>query len=540
MVSLNKFIVKNHLYFISVLFIILMIILKPIYGTTDDFILDSWLNGTYTGEFENDSIFISSFASNLFSFLYSLTNVLPWYTMTLLLLNFISCIFIIFQITKNKNISSTNYLILLITLFFFIIWSYIRITYTSTGIILAIAALVSFYYSTKLNNKKLLIISIVFSFLAFSIRPESLIAVLIFFYPIFLFKFKKARLIFPKMWLLLGALTIIFGLNWLIENNQQEDFKEYRTWAKQVQSFAGRPTMEIVAKNIGNSGWTTSEYNSFKDLTYFDPKIFNHKWINSGLEITKNYYFNPNLAPNNILNIFENIYKSLSIFLITLLFIVILVYQNSMKNKKLLVIFIGNFIIMNFLLGLYFQNVARVSVPILIGIIVFLIIVLDNQINNKVFFPTALFVVVILSVFVFNMNSENMDKILRNLSNTNFIKNNYSQNIILIHGNQEFAQFVNPYSFDKVDQNPNVFMIGNWDTFSPHWYQRANKLGIDGQDLTYELLNNKKLLWTAPSIPDTTFNLKNLLKEQGFGEIEAVRIDSLPDGNDIRALSLKE
>ena len=133
-----------------------------------------------------------------------------------------------------------------------------------------------------------------------------------------------------------------------------------------------------------------------------------------------------------------------------------------------------------------------------------------------------------------------MDKILRNLSNTNFIKNNYSQNIILIHGNQEFAQFVNPYSFDKVDQNPNVFMIGNWDTFSPHWYQRANKLGIDGQDLTYELLNNKKLLWTAPSIPDTTFNLKNLLKEQGFGEIEAVRIDSLPDGNDIRALSLKE
>ena len=540
MVSLNKFIVKNHLYLISVLFIILMIILKPIYGTTDDFILDSWLNGTYTGEFENDSIFISSFASNLFSFLYSLTNVLPWYTMTLLLLNFISCIFIIFQITKNENISSTNYLILLITLFFFLIWSYIRITYTSTGIILAIAALVSFYYSTKLNNKKLLIISIVLSFLAFSIRPESLIAVLIFFYPIFLFKFKKARLIFPKMWLLLGALTIIFGLNWLIENNQQEDFKEYRTWAKQVQSFAGRPTMEIVAKNIGNSGWTTSEYNSFKDLTYFDPKIFNDKWINSGLEITKNYYFNPNLAPNNILNIFENIYKSLSIFLITLLFIVILVYQNSMKNKKLLVIFIGNFIIMNFLLGLYFQNVARVSVPILIGIIVFLIIVLDNQLNNKVFFPTALFVVIILSVFVFNMNSENIDKILRNLSNTNFIKNNYSQNIILIHGNQEFAQFVNPYSFEKVDQNPNVFMIGNWDTFSPHWYQRANKLGIDGQDLTYELLNNKKLLWTAPSIPDTTFNLKNLLKEQGFGEIEAVRIDSLPDGNDIRALSLKE
>jgi hypothetical protein len=135
---------------------------------------------------------------------------------------------------------------------------------------------------------------------------------------------------------------------------------------------------------------------------------------------------------------------------------------------------------------------------------------------------------------------ENLSKISRNTNNTNFIKNNFPQNIILIHGNQEFAQFTNPYSYNKKDQNPNVFMIGNWDTFSPHWYKRASNLGLDGKNLTKELLNNKKLLWTAPSVPDTTYNLKNFLREQGFGEVEAVRIDSLPDGNDIRTLSLKE
>jgi hypothetical protein len=135
---------------------------------------------------------------------------------------------------------------------------------------------------------------------------------------------------------------------------------------------------------------------------------------------------------------------------------------------------------------------------------------------------------------------ENLSKISRNTNNTNFIKNNFPQNIILIHGNQEFAQFTNPYSYNKKDQNPNVFMIGNWDTFSPHWYKRANNLGLDGKNLTKELLNNKKLLWTAPSVPDTTYNLKNFLREQGFGEVEAVRIDSLPDENDIRTLSLKE
>lgn len=540
MVSFNKFLVKNHLYVICVLIFILMFFLKPIYGTTDDFILDSWLNGTYTGEYESDSIFISSFASNFFSYLYSLTNVLPWYPLVLLVLNLVSIIFIVYQIKKNEKISVNNYIILIITLLYFFIWSFLRITYTSAGIILAIAALISFYYSIKLNDNKMLIISILFSMLAFSVRPESLIAALIFFYPIFIFKFENIKLLIIRSLLLLSSLIIIFGLNRLIENNQPEDFKEYRTWSKQVQSFAGRPTMEIVAKNIGNSGWTTSEYNSFKDLTYFDPQIFNEDWINSGLELTKNYFLNPNLELNNVFNIFENTYKSLSLFLICLLFVAILVFYNFKNNKTIIFLFMLNFLLINFLLGLYFQNVARVSVPILIGIIIFLTLIGNKPIKNNVLITSSIIAISILSFSIFKLNSENIQKISKNLNNSNFIKNKFSQNIILIHGNQEFAQFVNPYSLSKVDQSLNVFMIGNWDTFSPHWYKRANNLGIDGQNLTDELLNNKKLLWTAPSIPDTTFNLKNLLKEQGFGDIDAVRIDSLPDGNDIRALSLKD
>jgi len=517
-----------------------MFFLKPIYGTTDDFILDSWLNGTYTGEYESDSIFISSFASNFFSYLYSLTNVLPWYPLVLLVINFISIIFIVYQIKKNEKISVNNYFILIITLLYFFIWSFLRITYTSAGIILAIAALISFYYSIKLNDNKMLIISILFYFLAFSTRPESLIAAKIFFYPIFIFKFENIKLLIIRSLLLLSSLIIIFGLNRLIENNQPEDFKKYRTWSKQVQSFAGRPTMEIVAKNIGNSGWTTSEYNSFKDLTYFDPQIFNEDWINSGLELTKNYFLNPNLELNNVFNIFENTYKSLSLFLICLLFVAILVFYNFKNNKTIIFLFMLNFLLINFLLGLYFQNVARVSVPIFIGVIIFLTIVLNKPIKRNPLIITSIIIITILYFSVIKLNTESIQKISKNINNSNFIKSKFSQNIILIHGNQEFAQHSNPYSLNKIDKNPNVFMIGNWDTFSPHWYKRAKNLGLDGKNLTYELLNNKKLLWTAPSVPDTTFNLKNLLKEQGLGEVEAVRIDSLPDGNDIRTLSLKE
>ena len=40
--------------------------------------------------------------------------------------------------------------------------------------------------------------------------------------------------------------------------------------------------------------------------------------------------------------------------------------------------------------------------------------------------------------------------------NSDFIKAKYNKNIILIHGNQEFNQYQNPYAFNKKDINPNV------------------------------------------------------------------------------------
>ena len=540
MVSFKKLLVKHHLVVLGFLLFILMFFLTPIYGTTDDFILDSWLNGTYTGDFERDSIFISSYASNFFSFLYTLNNVIPWYSVILLILNYISVIYIITQIKKNENISVSNYFILLTLIFFFLIWSYIRITYTATGIILAIAGLISFYYSIKQVNKKLRISSVIFSFLAFAIRPESLIAAVVFFYPIFIFSFYNHKAFLKKSLILLSSIFLIYGLNWYIESKQQDEFKEFRIWAKEVQSFAGRPTMEIVASNIGNSGWTTSEYNSFKDLTYFDPKIFNVKWIDSGLALTKNYYFKPNLELNNVVKIIGNIYSSFGIFIISFLFIFLFVYEKYNKNKKIIIFLSTNFILMNFLLGLYFQNVARVSVPILIGLIIFLATISGKTTNKYATAILSFVTITYLTFSMYNLNYENIQKKLKNSNNTNFININFANNIILIHGNQEFAQFSNPYQLNKVDSNPNVFMVGNWDTFSPHWYKRADNLGINGKDLTNELINNEKILWTAPSIPDTSFNLKNLLKEQGYGEVDAVRIESLPDGNDIRKFSLKE
>ena len=539
LVKINNYVKIQILLFLSISFISIFL-LKPIYGTTDDYILDSWLNGTYTGDFEKNSIFISAIFSQFISFLYALNKIIPWYGLSLLSLTFISTLFISYIIWKDKKVSRNLHLMISIILFSYLLWSYLKITYTSTGIILAISGFVSFYYFLQNSSKKLIVSSIIFIVLAFCLRPESLIAASIFFYPALIERYKLLKRNYKQIFIALFSIGIFIFINSVIQNKENLEFKKYRSWASQVQSLAGRPSLKIIEENIEASQWTTSEYNALKDLSYFDSKIFNQEWLNQGLSLTENYFFNPNLKINNILNIFSKAFESLSFFSFLFLIVIFLIYFNFKKNIIFNLLFIGNYLLFNLLLGLYYQNVARVSVPILVGFIIFLVIINNKEFNKNLITVISISTLVFFSISTWNLSNQNNDKILRNNLNTEFINSKFSKYILLIHGNQEFQQYKSPYAFNKKDLTPNVFMIGNWDTFSPHWYKRAKSLGLDGKNLTYELLNNEKLLWTAPSIPDTTFNLKNLLKEQGFGEVPAVRIDSLPDGNDIRTLNNKE
>ena len=82
---------KSNIVFIF-LTLLLIIFAKPIYGTTDDYILNSWLNGSYTGIHENESIFISSIFSNIISVIYNIFPKISWYPIVLLFVTLASII----------------------------------------------------------------------------------------------------------------------------------------------------------------------------------------------------------------------------------------------------------------------------------------------------------------------------------------------------------------------------------------------------------------------------------------------------------------
>ena len=146
--------------------IILFSFFQPIYGTTDDYILNSWLNGSSTGQNENESIFITPIFSNLMSTCYEISNSISWYPLTLLLITFLSILRLIKFIKNSESmqqgVKHFNYLVLLS----FLAWSYLGITYTATAIIAGVAGWISILDSLNKVEKKDTIYGFILIFLS--------------------------------------------------------------------------------------------------------------------------------------------------------------------------------------------------------------------------------------------------------------------------------------------------------------------------------------------------------------------------------------
>jgi hypothetical protein len=514
---------------------ILFAFFKPIYGTTDDYILNSWLSGSYTGNQENESIFITPIFSNLMSFCYELSSAISWYPLTLLLITFLSVLRLI-KFVKNtaslqQGVKYFNYLVLIS----FLVWSFLGITYTATAIIAGVAGWISIVDSLKNEDKRNIIYGFILIIVSIIIRPESFIGATLIVIPFLFTRLKLNRTNVLKLAALAIAVSIIFIANYFLEKNQSLEIMDYRVWAKKVQMFAGRPRMEAAAKVIGESGWTPSQYNLFVDLAYFDQKTFNTTWIDSGIKATQKLNNRPVVNSEKIQLIVKEYINSTTVFFYALLIVgvLLLLSLRRIRHPIVLVISILNFGLIHLLSGLFLHNVSRVTVPFIVFFILSLSYSLSPILNRRFIMSINLLLVFILSTYFLKLNNTNEIKIIDSGKYRSALVNDLSNKIILIHGNQEYSQNSNPYIAAKKDLNPNVFMVGNWDTFSPHWYKRANKLGLDEKSISDNLLSNPNVLWSGPTVPNTTLNLSNYLKEAGYDVIDPEKVGLLPNGNEL-------
>jgi hypothetical protein len=515
--------------------IVLFSFFQPIYGTTDDYILNSWLNGSYTGQNENESIFITPIFSNLMSTCYEISNSISWYPLTLLLITFLSILRLIKFVKKSEymhnGVKNFNYLVLLA----FLSWSYLGITYTATAIIAGVAGWISILDSLNKEEKKNTIYGFILIFLSIIIRPESFIGSTLIIIPFLFIRVKINRANVLKIATLTVLVLATFITNYLIQKNERFEINDYRVWAKKVQMFAGRPRMEAAAKVIGESGWTPSQYNLFVDLAYFDQETFNNKWIDSGIKATQELNNRPIVNIEKIKSIVNEYVNSTAIFIYALVIagVLLILSVRKIRHPIVLAISILNFVLIHLLSGLFLHNVSRVTVPFIVIFILSLSTSISPIVNRKFVMSANVLFVFILSAFFFQLNNVNERKTVDSEKYRSALVNDFSDKIVLIHGNQEYSQNTNPYIPVKKDLNPNVFMVGNWDTFSPHWYKRAKQLGLDEKSIIKNLLLNPDVLWSGPTVPNTTLNLINYLQEAGYGVIAPEKVGLLPNGNEI-------
>lgn len=520
----------------------LILFTKPIYGTTDDYILNSWLNGSYTGEIENESIFITPLFSNLISFFYKINTTISWYSIILYLISLLAILKLSNFVKKSKEIvNAVKYFIYLI-LISYLVWSYLGITYTSTAIISGVAGWISITEWLQSQRKTNLLQGIFLILFSIVIRPESFIGATMILVPFLILKIGVIRTKIKRLLLLFLFISSIFLINNLIEKNESTEMNEYREWAKKVQMFAGRPRMEAAAKVIGESGWTSIQYNLFVDLAYFDQNTFNDNWIDAGLAATQKINNRPEISIEKLKNIAVEFVNSTSIFVygLVLLGFLIIISGRNIRHPFILTFSIINYVIIIVLSGLFLHNVSRVTIPFLVSMVLTTSYFLSFKLKPILMYASSIIIVILFTNYFISLNKENSDKINKSEIYRTAIVEDLGNKTIYIHGNQEYSQNTNPYLGVTKDINPNVFMVGNWDTFSPHWYKRAKKLGLEESNMVKSLLKNSRVLWSGPVIPNTTLNLINYLKEAGYGVFNPTKVGLLPNGNELWDFSVSD
>ena len=525
---------KSNIVFIF-LTLFLVAFAKPIYGTTDDYILNSWLNGSYTGINEKESIFVTSISSNVISSIYNFYPNISWYPIFLLLVTLASVMKLNQFILAKSNISKTLQYLNFVVLAAYLTWSIFGITYTATAIIAGVAGWVSIKDWLTNERKQTLIIAFIFITLSIVIRPESFLGATLIIYPFILFKIKINKSKIFQILLFSSLVLTVLLINRIIESSSSSEMKDYRDWAKKVQMFAGRPRMEAATKVIGNPGWTSSEYNLFVDLAYFDKNNFNTKWINQGIEATDEISNRPSINLQKIKTITEEYIQSLIFFGYIFMFIFLMIIYSIRKKKfRSIILFLSlNFILIHIFSGLFLHNVSRVTIPFLVALFFMLSQFVTLDFKKKYVFLPSFLIAMLFAAFFIQQNNLNSNKIKTAEEYRNSIVIGQKDKIVLIHGNQEYFQNSNPFLAVTKDPDPNVFMVGNWDTFSPQWFKRAKLVGLNENNLIDSLTNNSNVYWSGPEVPDTTLNLINYLKESGYGVFEPVKVGLLPNGNRI-------
>lgn len=556
--QLANYSLKNDLFyriiFLALISLNFALFGNPIYGTTDDNILSGLVSGTYTGERETRLIFIRPIIGYFMFVGQTITPGFQFYSIFLLIL-------IIVAISMYGNILSRSVKSrkaqLILNLFWFIlavptvIWFTLTPTYTATSIIVTSFSLLSLtvLITSKdiFSNYEVFFTSLLLS-LGLLIRPEGALGALILISPTIIYFVYQKKYIDKKLIsyaILIVMIFIAIDLN-LQSKGNTEEWKIYDNWNSYRHQIQHRVAEDSLLDLREDISWSIPEYHLFMDLAFGDEDVFNSTWIKPAFDSTKS-----TRGISGVLN--ANIDKTLKDLIILLLnYYQVLIFQvifmfwifvnKSRPWLEKLSILILSWI--PILAGIYF-TVATLHTPersmypiLLLPAILSLVLwsIKEYPSNTRVdviTYSVAGFFAIISIIFSDNGISNEIKTNFKNKESADRIAlsmKKYSKDAVFIGpGNTEIYDVSNPYFDPAQSIRPKMITVGNWDTFSPHWYKRNRLLGV-GERSVYKALFQENNYWLSNQFPDTAYMVELFMKENGFPMINRENVFEFQEG----------
>jgi hypothetical protein len=533
----------NRTIILTIFSILLITLADPIYGTTDDKILAGFVDGSYTGDHELRSIFIQPI-TNVFMlpFYYILPN-FGWYFLFQLFFLILGLSLVSDEINAIKPI--LNNLIFAMSILI-LSWFVPQPTFTAASFLIClIGILLLILVANRIEFDKFRVFFIVtFLLYSFALRTEAFLGVLsLLIVPICFNSRKILNLILKNLRIIIPITLVFFPTNYmLLKVTDNSGWQEYDNWNSYRHQLQNRVSQNFILENIDKIGWSVPEHNLFVDLSYGDASTFNSDWIKPAFDLTRdktgitglvNADFS--LTSNKMFKIIVE-QQAVTIGVFILLFVLFLVFTTY---RSLIALF---FSVTFILFYLYFisstlHTPERIVIPLIFSTLFIYIIFIINEKQREIVDENKLNLLIFVSI-LFALFSHNgfLDSYINRNTKIEYSENvkrfldPFSKRYILIGSvGTEVNHLVNPYYQSESQNEIKSIISGNWETFSPYWYKRNEKLGVVSKNVYQELLSNSKTLWMTKKIPDTSYSIELYLRERQINGFDRAGITTILD-----------
>ena len=540
----SKFLYRTII--LTIFSILLITLADPIYGTTDDKILAGFVDGSYTGDLELRSIFIQPI-TNVFMlpFYYILPN-FGWYFLFQLFILILGLSLVSDEINAIKPI--LNNLIFAISIIV-LSWFVPQPTFTAASFLIClIGILLLILIANRVELDKFRVFAVVILLLySFALRTEAFLGTLSLLIVPICFHYRKIlNLILKNLSMIILVSLVFFPSNYmLLKVTENSGWQEYDNWNSYRHQLQNRVSQNFILENIDKIGWSVPEHNLFVDLSYGDATTFNSDWIKPAFDLTRdktgitglvNADFS--LTSNKMFKIIVE-QQAVTIGVFILLFVLFLVFTTYRSLIALI------FSVTSILFYLYFisstlHTPERIVVPLIFSTLFIYITLIINDKQRDIVDVNKLNLLIFASITLTLISHNgfldsyiNRNTKIEYSENVKRVLDPFSKRYIFIGSvGTEVNHLVNPYYQSESQNEIKSIISGNWETFSPYWYKRNEKLGVVSKNVYQELLSNSKTLWMTKKIPDTSYSIELYLRERQINGFDRTGITtSLDDLN---------